>query len=223
MPDLSRRLALLMIVAALCVGGCGSGPEQEASPSSSPTTSTETPSASSASPTPSAEPSSPVSVPSGVSLTDQGTQLSYGDSARVIFESTDSRGTVLRLTVRQVRRAAKGDLTGFALDDAYKKKGSYYYARVRVANVGSGDVGGVAVPLWGVNPAHTFQPCASKPLPARFAPGARLTTCLVFLAPQKGALKAVSYRPSQAFDPITWTGTVQPAASRKPTAPSKKR
>jgi hypothetical protein len=171
-----------------------------------------------------------VHVPKGVRLTDQGSRLSFGDSATVIFESTQSRGTVLRLTVRSVQRAARRDFKGFILDDPYKRQASYYYARVSVKNVGEGDVGGVAVPLWGVNGDNVllppvdfttpFLPCPTRQLPARFAPGASLRTCLVFLSPSHGSLEAVSYRPSQAFNPITWTGTVtkpvRPSPSPKP-------
>ena len=83
-------------------------------------------------------------------------------------------------------------------------------------NVGEGDVGGVGVPLWGVNAANTllpavnfttsFKPCPSKPLPKKFATGATLSTCLVYLSPDHGTLEAVSFRPSQEFNPITWTG-----------------
>ena len=33
--------------------------------------------------------------------------------------------------------------------------------------------------------------------------------CLVYLAPERGKLTAVSFRPTQEFDPITWTGKVR--------------
>jgi hypothetical protein len=162
-----------------------------------------------------------------VELTDQGSRLSYADSAKVIFESTENKGSVLELTVRSVREGRLRDFSGFILDDSYKQKASYYYARVTVKNVGQGDVGGAAVPLWGVDKANTllpavnftteFRACPSRKLPRRFLPGAALTTCLVYLAPDKGALEAVSYRPSQQYDPITWTGPVsKPLPVKKP-------
>jgi hypothetical protein len=44
-----------------------------------------------------------------------------------------------------------------------------------------------------------------------------VNTCLVYLSPKRGALESVSYRPSQEFNPITWTGTIT-----KPAAPKKK-
>jgi hypothetical protein len=165
-------------------------------------------------------------VPESVALTEQGSTLSFGDPATVIYEPTQARGTVLKLTVLGVRAGRLADFGSFLLDDTYKRKADYYYARVRVQNVGEGDVGGVPVPLWGVNRANTLLPpvnftttfpkCPTKPLPAKFGPGTRLDTCLVFLSPNRGGLESVSYRPSQEFDPVTWTGPVQkPAATPK--------
>jgi hypothetical protein len=211
-------LPAVVVAAAIALGGCSSGDDsKKASATVSP----------SASPTP----SSTVTVPQGVSLTDEGSKLSFGDSARVVFETTHGRGTVLQLTVRGVRRGTLKDFAGFILDDAYKRDASYYYARVKVKNVGTSDVGGVPVPLWGVNGSNTLLPavnfttrfprCPSTSLPSTFGPGDTLSTCLVYLSPDKGSLVAVSYRPSQAYNPITWTGTIQKPATPE-AQPSKK-
>jgi len=148
----------------------------------------------------------------------------------VLFEPDQNHGTVLDLTVESAREGSLDDFKGFILDDSYKQKASYYYATVSVKNVGEGDVGGVGVPLWGVNSANTllpavnfttsFKPCVTKPLPKSFPKGASLNTCLVFLSPDKGKLESVSYRPSQEFNPITWTGdiaTPKPTPTKKPT------
>jgi hypothetical protein len=219
--DILRRPALpalaLATAAALVLGGCSSSDGSRASGQG-----TESPASSSPSP------SSTVSVPGGVSLTDQGSKLSFGDTATVVFEATHKKGTVLDLTVTKVRKGRLADFKGFILDDSYKRKADYYYASVRVKNVGEGDVGGVAVPLWGVNAANTLLPavnftttfptCPSKQLPKKFGPGDTLSTCLVYLSPDHGSLQAVSYRPSQEFDPITWTGDIS-----SPKAPSKKK
>jgi hypothetical protein len=208
--------ALLLLTGCTADGGAAS--------------STPSPSASSSSgsqfPASSPAPASTVRVPSGVSLTAEGSRLRYGDSAEVIFEPTRRRGSVLRLTVRSVRKGRLADFDGFILADDYVRESSIYYAQVSVRNVGRGDVGGVAVPLRGVNKADVllpavgfstrFPPCPTRRLPAKFANGARLSTCLVFLAPDKGTLASVSYRPSERFDPVTWSGTVgAPSAPRK--------
>jgi hypothetical protein len=218
----SRRAARFVVVltTALSLTGCSggggdTGEKSGATPSES----------SSASPSP----SSTVAVPTGVQLTDQGSKLSFNQPADVIFEPRPGTGTVLQLTVRSVRKGSLADFKGFILDDAYKKNAAYYYATVQVKNLGPGAVGGVGVPLWGVNASNTLLPavnfttsfakCPSKLLPASFAAGATLNTCLVYLSPDKGALQSVSYRPSQEFDPITWTGPVEtpkPTPTKKP-------
>ena len=212
-------LAAVTAAAALALAGCSSeaGTKDAAGGSSASASASSTPS-----------PSSTVAVPGGTSLTDQGSKLSYGETGTVIFEPSQGRGTVLRLTVKSVKQGSLDDFKGFILDDSYKQKASYYYATVSVKNVGEGDVGGVGVPLWGVNAANTllpavnfttsFKPCPTKPLPKSFPQGATLSTCLVYLSPDKGKLVSVSYRPSQEFNPITWTGDI---ATPKPT-PTKK-
>jgi hypothetical protein len=215
LPKTRALLALVALTAAAALGACSEGTGSTA----------QKPATTSATPTASPSPSSTVKVPDGVQLTAQGTRLSFGRTATVIFEATQSRGSVLQLTVRGVRRGTLADFRGFILDDAYKKQADYYYATVRVRNVGTGNVGGVPVPLWGVNAANTLLPavnfttrfakCPSRQLPASFGPGTTLDTCLVYLSPNKGSLRAISYRPSQAFNPVTWTGRVaQPATPR---------
>jgi hypothetical protein len=200
-------------VSALALAGCSSKDNGDGGSSSS----------SDASPSP----SSTVKVPDDVKLTDQGSKLSFGDSGTVIYEPSKVRGSVLKLTVQKVQQGSLKDFTGFILDDAYKRKASYYYATVRVKNVGEGDVGGVPVPLWGINNANvllpavnfttSFKKCPSRPLPKSFGSGDAVSTCLVYLAPNHGKLEGVSYRPSQEFNPITWTGTIE-----KPAPPKKK-
>jgi hypothetical protein len=226
-PPLRRSalsFAVLTTVTALALAGCSAdsaGKTEEKSPSAS----------SSASPSP----SSTVAVPDGVDLTEQGTEVSFGEPATVIFEPTQDKGSVLQMTVKGVRKGTLADFKGFILDDAYKKNADYFYVTVQVKNVGEGDVGGVPVPLWGVNSANTLLPavnfttsfakCPSKPLPASFPTDATLDTCLVYLSPDHGSLESVSYRPSQEFNPITWTGditTPKPSPTKKPKAKKKR-
>jgi hypothetical protein len=227
-PPLSRpalSLVVLTTASALALGGCSGGDGKGTDKTSG---------SSSASSTASPSPTTTVKVPHGTTLTDQGSKLSFGDPARVVFEPSAKRGSVLQLTVRSVQQGRLSDFKGFILDDAYKKKAAYYYAKVQVKNLGEGNVGGVAVPLWGVNDANTllpavnfttsFKKCPSKPLPKKFGPGATLNTCLVYLSPNRGKLDAVSYRPSQEFNPITWTGTIaKPAAPTKQPKKAKKK
>lgn len=202
------RAVALIAVPVLALAACSSTAQPKASHSP-----VESSTSSSVSPA--------VPVPNGVTLTDPGTKLHFGDSAKVAFQPHRGTGTVLRLTVKSARHAARRDFRNFILDDPYKKRARYYYVDVRVANLGKTDVGGSGIPLWGVDGHNTllpavsfttrFKPCASQRLPKRFAPGDTLHTCLVYLSPRHGTLSAVSFRPNQAFNPITWTGQVAPA------------
>lgn len=186
-----------------------------ASCSSAEETSRPTPTAiSPASPTP----TTTVSIPPDVSLTEQGSDLSFGDAATVVFEPDQKTGTVLELTVDGVTQGSLEDFERFALNNDYTRNASYYYVDVTVENVGEGDVGGHGIPLWGVDGTNTLLPaveftaefdkCASAPLPEEFGAGESLETCLVYLAPDRGSLEAVSFRPDQEFDPIAWTGEI---------------
>lgn len=226
LPAAANRWLPLLLAAALSLSACTGGPDSTADAEAAGSSSASSDSTSSGTPTVLESPSvsSTVSVPQGTELTAAGSELAFGTPATLIYEPRRNRGTVLEMTVREVRRGRLADFAGFILDDTYKRKGSYYYATVSVRNVGRGDVGGVPVPLWGVNAANTllpavsfttrFPPCASRSLPAKFPPGASLSTCLVYLSPDRGALRAVSYRPTEELDPIAWSGPLTPTAKK---------
>ncbi|QNN53316.1 hypothetical protein [Nocardioides mesophilus] len=212
-----RSAAVPALALALAAGLAGCSTDDAAEPAAG---------TSSGSPSASTSPTTDVSVPAGVELTPQGEDLSFGDTATVAFEPDQKRSTVLDLTVTGARQGTLDDFKGFILDDPYKKKANYYYVDVKVKNVGEGEVGGLPVPLWGVNADNTllpavnftttFKPCASTPLPKKFGPGQKVSTCLVYLSPDHGTLESLSFRPDQAFDPIEWTGKVEKAKADKP-------
>jgi hypothetical protein len=204
-PQLLRRLALLAAF-AMTLSACGGDDGQTGDAAPEPTPSLQ--------PTP----STTVKVPKGLTLTAPGAQLDFGDTATVAHE-TKRKGTVLDVTVESAVQGSIDDFAGFDLDDPYKKRGSYYYVRVSVKNVGKGKLGGVPVPLWGISGKNTllqavefkssFKQCPTQPLPRSFAPRADFKTCLVYLSPDRGALEGVSYRPTEKAIPIEWRGTVK--------------
>jgi hypothetical protein len=203
------RTAALCLTTALVVASCGGSDEK----------STEKPTV-----TTSPSPSSTVKVPDAVKLTDVGADLSFGDKATVIYEPDQKSGTVLDLTVKKAEQGTLKDFSGFILDPRTRKS-TPYYVDVTVKNVGEGTVGGKPVPLWGVDGENTLLPpakftarfgrCPSDPLPKKLKPEDSFSTCLVFLAPDEGTMKAVSFRPNQQFDPIEWTGDI-PTPEPKP-------
>lgn len=224
------RLAAPALALSLVLVGCNGG-DDGATPTEEESASVASGETSEAAPTES--PTADVTVPEDVEVTAQGSDLAFGDTATVVFEPDQKRDTLLELTVTGARGGSLDDFEGFILDDDYKKKANYFYVDVTVKNVGDGDVGGSAVPVWGVNGDNTllpavnfttsFKPCASTALPKKFKSGDRLKTCLVYLSPDNGSLESLSFRPDQAFDPIEWTGEIEPAPKDKGGKGKKKR
>ena len=69
--------------------------------------------------------------------------------------------------------------------------------------------------------ASAFPPCEPGTFPKKYPPGKTAEVCLVFLSPKKGDLTAVSFRPTQEYDPITWTGELEKPKPPKPDKPAK--
>ena len=174
---------------------------------------------------------STVNVPEDASLTEGGEELGFGDAATVVFEPNQQRGTVLELTVDKIAQGSLRDFSGFILDPATKSS-TPYYVDVSVENLGEGDVGGFAVPLYGVDSKNTllqasafttsFKKCPSQPLPEKFKGADTFDSCLVYLASKNRDLQAVSFRPAQEFDPIEWKGDISKPAKPKKTKKSDK-
>lgn len=208
------RLVVLAVTCTLVLGACGNDAKQRAS--SSPSVSL---------------PTTSVTPPAGVTLTKPGTELAFGDLATVGFAPNAERSTALELTVLKVRQGRIGDLAAYDLD-AKAKASRPYYVTVKVKNVGTGQIGRSAIPLWGLAADNTligasrftsaFDTCASGPLPTDFGAGQSTSTCLMFLVPQGGSMVGVSYRPVMADEQIVWKGTIVKPTT-KPKKPKKKK
>ncbi len=210
-PRLLVRLVGMTAALALALTACGGddpeNPNGEADPSATDTAE---------------EPYLP--VPEGVELTPQGSELAVGDTATVAYELKDDSIGALDITVTSLEKATFDLFVGWELTKEIKKT-SPYFVRAKVTNVGETDVGsGKAtrpVPLYAVDGDNrliesslftgSFKPCDGATFPKRFKPGDTMKACMVYLAPDKGELTAASFRPTQEFDPIIWTGEVVPA------------
>jgi len=203
----------LLIAPALVLSGCGSDAAKK----------------------PSAEPSvdlptGNVDVPEGVTLTKAGEQLKFGETATVAYEPNTKRSSVIELTVDSVQAGRIADLATYQLDAA-TRKARPYYAKVRVKNVGTGDLSRSDIPLFAVDSTNAlvkpsgfytpFKKCPSAPLPAGFTTGKSVSTCLAYLVPAGRTLVEMSFRPLQTFEAITWKGTITPVPTKKPTKPAK--
>lgn len=199
------RTAAVLLVASVALAGCGAEETPKAKPSVTP-------------------PTGNVNVPTGVTLTEAGAELKFGETATVVYEPNAERNTVLEMTVAGAQQGVIGDLGSYVLDERTKASVPYYVT-VTVKNVGDGDVGQTPIPLWAVDSANTliqassftnsFTRCPSTPLPTTFAPNATVTSCLVYLVPDGGTLTGLSFRPLQAVAPIVWSGTVTPPEKAK--------
>lgn len=229
----------LGVVIGLAVAGCGGGDRAPAAQSPTPSTASASASAStrasaSASATPSASPSpsSYLPVPAGVTLSDQGSELAVGQRATVAWQPRQDVTGVIDVRIDRLEKTSlKKSFVGWKIPPETETS-TPYFVRATITNRGDTDLGGRAIPLYVVDGADTlieatsfasvFKPCRDGQFPASFPTGASTQACLVYFAPDAGKLTAVSFRPTQEFDPITWTGKVlAPAAGKNGAAPAR--
>ena len=132
-PTRRTSTALLaVLLPGLLLSGCG---ESDDKPKAEPTVDL---------------PTGNVEVPEGVTLTKPGTELDFKERAVVAYEPNTRRKSVISITVESVQAGRISDFASYRLDDRTKNSRPYY-ARVSVKNVGTGDLGGAAVPLLAVD------------------------------------------------------------------------
>ncbi len=205
------RQVLAVLVASALLAGC-SGDDEPKGGSSAGATGT------SPSGTPTAAETNYLDVPEGVELTAPGSELSVGQSATVAYEPRQGTVAALDIKVVRLRQASFDQFVGWKLDKKIRQT-TPYFVDAKVTNVGDSDLGGRAVPLYIVDGENrlieasiftaSFRPCSGATLPKKFEQGDSTQACLVYLSPDHGDLTAVSFRPTQEFDPITWTGKLQ--------------
>jgi hypothetical protein len=213
-PRARTAFVAVLLAPALALSACGTDSEKK--PSAKPSVDL---------------PTGNVDIPEGVTLTKAGTELAFGETATVAYQPNTQKSSVLELTVDSVQTGRIPDLAAYQLD-AESKKSTPYYARVRVKNVGSGDLSGAAVLVYAVDTSNalvqpvsfnnTFAKCPSTRLPAGFTEGKSAAVCLTYLLRPGQRLVEMSYRPLQEFAPIVWKGTIKPAPPVKNKLPAKK-
>lgn len=206
---LPARLIGLVLATTLALAGCSGDAEEP---------STEESQSSSETPSETEEPY--LDVPDDVELTAQGSTLEVGESATVAYEPRQGMIGALDIKVTSMEKASFEQFVGWELSKQTRKTAPYF-VRARVTNVGDTNLGGRPVPLYIVDDENrliessiftgTFKPCDGASFPKKYKSGTTVKACMVYLAPGKGKLTAVSFRPTQEFNPITWTGDVEPA------------
>ncbi|MGH3508194.1 MAG: hypothetical protein ACRDO2_13420, partial [Nocardioidaceae bacterium] len=152
-----RRLAVATVLAlALVVTGCSGDDESDAGDDTTPTSTGPT-------------------VPEGI--TAPGETLAVGKAATVVFKGNAQHTSRIDLRVTQVRKGSVKDLKQFSLKPQTRRS-SVYYVDTTVSNVGSGDLSGQSLTLYGkvsdelvVPPAvfgSPFARCNYHPFPQKF-------------------------------------------------------
>jgi hypothetical protein len=176
------------------------------------------------SPSPSESPEPYLPVPKNVTLTDPGTGLKVGERGTVAWRLDKKKIGALNITVTKIEKVSLAEFVGWRLDEA-SRNSTPYFVRVKLRNVGRSDLAGRSVPLYAVDKTNTliqassfqssFRPCPSTPLPKKFVRDKSAQVCLVYLVPKKGTLTAISFRPSNDFNPVTWSGKAPEKAKDK--------
>lgn len=177
---------------------------------------------------------SPTASATGPAVTAPGTALGLNQPATLDWTAKQGVTGLLQVTVTQLQRTSyTPTFAGWKIPTADKNR-TPYFVRATVKNVGTTQLGGYNVPLYGLDSGNNlieassfgsdFAACHPNALPATFGPGSSAQVCLVTLATQGNQLLGASYRPDPTSDPITWKGTVEKYVPAKPQAhrPAKK-
>jgi hypothetical protein len=179
---------------------------------------------SSAAPAPSTTPasSSTPAPPSGAGLTAPGTKLATGKTAIVGYKPTGDYSNSpakqrLQITVTSIVKGTLADFSGIKLDAA-QKASTPFYVKVRLTNVGPGDVAAgtndPSVDIEGLDSTGQTQqsvtflgdfPRCNATSPVRpMTHGKSFATCLTFLVP--GGITAAAYTGTSDYvnSPVTW-------------------
>src|SRR6476646_10037777 len=214
--------AAILAGATLVLAGCGGNGSSAPAAGSAGSSGTSATSRTTTTPTAPTSSSSDTTVTvQGVPLTAQGTKLKVGQSARVSWHPNQKTTGVMKVSVTKLQKVPISAFSDWRLDPATVKS-TPYFVHATVHNLGRTPLSGVPVPLYLLDGRNTllqpstfralFPACPSAPLPAKFTRGKKTSVCLVYFAPDHGKLVAVSFRPSQDFDAITWAG---PLAKQK--------
>lgn len=200
----------LLVSVVLVLSGCGGGSSSTPAAGSSGPGTTSSPGQHGSSPT-------SVSTAQGVALTAEGSRLKLGESAKVSWAPNQKQVGVLKLAVTSLQRVPISTFHDWRLDPATQRS-TPYFVHTKVTNLGRSDLSQVPVPLYLLDRRNTllqastfraqFPACPSRPLPDHFTHGKKVSVCLVYFAPQHGKLDAISFRPTQDFDAITWQGAL---------------
>ena len=158
-------------------------------------------------------------VPEGVELTEPGSDVSVGESAVIAWQPRENVIGVLDVKVTELEQTTFArSFEGWDVKAEEKKKVTPYFVHATVANRGDTNLTGSVVPLYALDSSDTlveptkfteeFKPCPGGVLPKGYSPGETAKVCMVYLIGEGLTLRGVTFRPTQEFFPITWSGEI---------------
>jgi hypothetical protein len=211
---------LTLAVMAAAISGCGGSSSAGSTASSSSATQAAASSTSAATASSGASATTAPAAASGVAA--PGTKFAVGKSAVVALKDPSDLSNKppmerLQVTVISIVKGSLADFRGVSLDAA-QKAGIPFYVKVRIANVGPGDVSAhsndPSVQIEGIDDTRQaqqavsfigdFPPCNENGPPTPMTRGKSFETCLTFLVP--GGITAAAYTGTSDYlnSPVTW-------------------
>jgi hypothetical protein len=223
MDEKAIRVGISAALVTLGIAACG-GSSGNSSSSSSTAAAPSTASATSAAvaATTSASSTSASAPDSAGGVAAPGTKLAIGKTAIVGYRDpsdfSDKPATQrLQVTVTSIAKGSLADFKGVQLDAA-QKASTPFYVKVRITNVGPGNVtakdSDPSVQIQGIDSTGQaqqsvtfigdFPRCDSVTAPTPMTRGKAFQTCLTFLIP--GGIKAAAYTGTSQYEssPVTW-------------------
>jgi hypothetical protein len=203
-PTLAALLLSLGLLAGCSDDGDGSGSDGAASPGSE-TSESEGPY---------------LPVPDGIELTSPGSDLGVGESGVIAWQPRQDLIGVLDINVTQLVKTSFADsFEGWDVSEEQKKSLTPYFVHATVTNLGETNLSQRMVPLYAVDSGDTlvepteftddFEACPGGALPRGFFTDDAAEVCMVYLIADGLELSGVTFRPTEQFDAITWTGEIE--------------
>lgn len=176
------------------------------------------------SPSPSSETSegedSYLPVPDGVELTEPGSDLAVGDSGVIAWQPRQDFVGVLDIKITRLEKTTFAEsFEGWDVKVEQNNKVTPYFVRATVTNVGDTNLSQRLVPLYATDTADTlveptkfteeFKPCPGGTLPRGYFTDDTAEVCMVYLIGNGLELGGVTFRPTEDFEAISWSGEIQ--------------
>jgi hypothetical protein len=208
-----RRLAPIAAALLLSLGaltGCSDDDKGKSDDDGSPSPTSETSEAA----------ESYLPVPDGVELTEPGSDLNVGDAAAIAWQPRQDLVGVLDITITRLEKTSFAEsFEGWDVKAEENKEVTPYFVHATVTNLGETNLSERLVPLYAVDTAdtlveptkftETFKPCPGGTLPKGYFTDDTAEVCMVYLIGNGLQLGGVTFRPTEDFDSITWTGEIQ--------------